>query len=83
MGLLGSISYTYQLARGNASDPKQAFYDAQQNNESSRNLVALDWDQTHNVSTTLSYVRNKLSMGLISIFYTGHHSPRKIFNVTV
>ena len=57
MGLLGSLSYTYQLARGNASDPKQAFYDAQQNNESSRNLVALDWDQTHNVSNTLSYVR--------------------------
>ena len=25
MGLLGSLSYTYQLARGNASDPKQAF----------------------------------------------------------
>ena len=72
MGLLGSLSYTYQLARGNASDPKQAFYDAQQNNESSRNLVALDWDQTHNVSNTLSYVRNKLSMGLISMFYTGY-----------
>ena len=72
IGLLGSFSYTYQLARGNASDPKQAFYDAQQNNESSRNLVALDWDQTHNFSTTLSYVRNKLSMGLISVFYTGY-----------
>ena len=28
IGLLGSFSYTYQLARGNASDPKQAFYDA-------------------------------------------------------
>ena len=73
MGLLGSLSYTYQLALGNASDPKQAFYDAQQNNESSRNLVALDWDQTHNVSTTLSYVRNKLEHGsYISMFYTGY-----------
>lgn len=72
IGLLGTLSYTYQLARGNASDPKQAFYDAQENNESSRNLVALDWDQAHNVSGTLSYVRNKLSLGLISVFYTGY-----------
>ncbi len=72
IGLLGSFSYTYQLARGNASDPKQAFYDAQQNNESTRNLVALDWDQTHNVSGTLSYVKDKLSLGLISVFYTGY-----------
>ena len=72
IGLLGSFSYTYQLARGNASDPKQAFYDAQQNNEASRNLIALDWDQMHNISGTLSYVKNNLSLGLLSVFYTGY-----------
>jgi outer membrane receptor protein involved in Fe transport len=72
IGLTGSVNYTFQLARGNASDPKQAFYDAQQNNESSRNLIPLDWDQQHNISGTLTYTRGDFTAGLLAFFNTGY-----------
>lgn len=72
LGLTGSVSYTFQLARGNASDPRQAFFDAQQNNESTRNLVPLDWDQQHNISGTLTYISKNLSVGLLAVFNTGY-----------
>ncbi|MGE5498186.1 MAG: TonB-dependent receptor plug domain-containing protein, partial [Syntrophothermus sp.] len=42
-----NIDYTYQVAEGNGSDPKQAFYDASGQNESTKMLVPLGWDQRH------------------------------------
>lgn len=72
IGLTGSVNYTFQFARGNASDPKQAFYDAQQNNEATRNLVPLDWDQQHTVSGALTYAEGRFSAGLLAYFNTGY-----------
>lgn len=58
-GLLSaSIDYTYQVAEGNASDPNATFWDNQSipPRESEKQVVPLDWDQTHtlNFSVTLS-----------------------------
>jgi hypothetical protein len=56
--LSASIDYTYQVAEGNASDPNATFWDNQSipPRESEKQVVPLDWDQTHtlNLSVTLS-----------------------------
>lgn len=43
------IDYTYQIAEGNASDPRAVFYDNQTDPpiESEKKVVPLDWDQRH------------------------------------
>jgi len=48
--IYASIDYTYQVAEGNASDPKQVFKDAKSNKESEIQIVPLDWDQTHTLN---------------------------------
>ncbi len=72
IGLRGSLNYTFQSVRGNASDPRQAFFNAQQNNETTRNLLPLDWDQQHNISGNITYLRNRLTAGILSSFHTGY-----------
>jgi outer membrane receptor for ferrienterochelin and colicin len=56
--LSAAIDYTYQVAEGNASDPDAVFYDnaSYPPRESEKQVVPLDWDQTHtlNVVATLS-----------------------------
>ena len=71
IGVVGSINYTFQSAKGTESNPKQAFFDRQQNNSPLRELVALSWDQRHNVSTSLSYEKKQISLGLLGEFHTG------------
>ena len=70
-GVRGGVNYTYQSARGNGSDPRQAFFDAQGNNEATRTLIPLDWDQRHNVSLTTSVTRAGWTVGVIGEFSTG------------
>lgn len=72
IGVVGSVNYTFQSVKGNASDPKQAFFNAQQNNETTRQLLPLSWDQRHNISGSLTYLRNNLTAGLIATFHTGY-----------
>lgn len=72
IGIRGSVNYTFQSVRGNASDPRQAFFNAQQNNETTRNLLPLDWDQMHNISGNLTYLHDRFSAGLLSTFHTGY-----------
>ena len=49
-----NIDYTYQAAKGNASDPNDAFLDALGGRESELRIVPLDWDQTHTLNTNFS-----------------------------
>lgn len=72
LGLVGSVNYTFQSVRGNASDPKQAFFNAQSNNETTRQLLPLTWDQRHNISGSLTYLRDSFTAGLIGTFHTGY-----------
>ncbi len=55
-GAAASIDYTYQVARGNASDPKSTLLDAQGDppNETEKQMLSLDWDQTHSLNTQIS-----------------------------
>lgn len=57
-GFGGSINYTYQVAKGNASDPNDAFNKTQGQGgkvvELNKQLVPLDWDRRHALNFTLT-----------------------------
>jgi outer membrane receptor protein involved in Fe transport len=55
-GVGATVDYTYQVARGNASDPNDAFNKVQANPPISINkqLVPLNWDRTHSLNFTLT-----------------------------
>lgn len=71
-GLAATIDYTYQIAKGNASDPNSAFLDAQANREPTKELVSLEWDRTHSLNVTLTAGDpSRYSLGLISKLGSG------------
>jgi outer membrane receptor protein involved in Fe transport len=55
-GFGASIDYTYQDAKGNASDPNDAFEKAQANPpiEINKQLAPLDWDRRHSLNFSLT-----------------------------
>ena len=55
-GIGASLDYTFQIAKGNASDPNDAFNKAQSNPpvESNKQLVPLNWDRRHSLNFTLT-----------------------------
>lgn len=55
-GVGASLDYTFQIAKGSASDPNAAFNNAQANPpiESNKQLVPLDWDRMHSLNLTLT-----------------------------
>ncbi len=55
-GIGTEIDYTFQVAKGSASDPNAAFDKAQANPpiEANKQLVPLDWDGTHTLRFTLT-----------------------------
>ncbi len=50
------VDYTYQIAKGNASDPRSAFFDNQANppREPEKQLSRLDWDQRSTLNVSLN-----------------------------
>lgn len=69
-----SLDYTYQVAKGNASDPNSVFTNFQSNppSESEKQVIPLNWDQTHtlNVSFYIGDYTN-WSLGMIGRFASG------------
>ncbi|MDA3861936.1 MAG: TonB-dependent receptor [Melioribacteraceae bacterium] len=55
-GFGATIDYTFQVAKGNASDPNDAFNKAQANPpiEANKTLAYLDWDRTHSLNFTIT-----------------------------
>jgi len=55
-GIGATLDYTFQDAKGTASDPNAAFNNAQANPpiEANKQLVPLDWDGTHTLRFTLT-----------------------------
>jgi outer membrane receptor protein involved in Fe transport len=53
-GFGANVDYTYQIAKGNASDPNKEFENALRSPpiESNKQLVPLDWDRTHSLNFT-------------------------------
>lgn len=57
----GRLDYTYQVARGNASDPNAVFQQNQSTRpaETQKQVIPLNWDQTHTVNATLRVGNSK------------------------
>ncbi len=57
-GFAANVDYTYQVAKGNASDPNDTFNKTQgeggQTVEPNKQLVPLDWDRRHSLNFTLT-----------------------------
>ena len=66
-----NVDYTYQVAEGNGSDPRQAFLDAQNRDESTKSLVPLDWDQRNVLNAVLSVEGETWGVKSISHYATG------------
>jgi outer membrane receptor protein involved in Fe transport len=54
-GVGASLDYTYQLAKGNASDPNSAYMDSQAGREPTKQMVPLDWDRRHQLNLSLTW----------------------------
>ena len=69
-----TLNYTYQLARGNASDPNALFFDllATPPRESPKKIVYLDWDQRHTLNGTFTIGRpGSWNISLIGSYGSG------------
>ena len=55
-GIGASVDYTFQVAKGDASDPNEAYNLAQASPpiEANKQLVPLDWDRRHSLNFTLT-----------------------------
>ncbi|MDG1224736.1 MAG: TonB-dependent receptor [Candidatus Marinimicrobia bacterium] len=68
------IDYTYQIAKGNASDPNAVFVDFQTNppKEGEKQVVPLDWDQRHTLNGDIAFSSTRgLSISLLGRISTG------------
>jgi outer membrane receptor protein involved in Fe transport len=54
-GIAANIDYTFQISKGNASDPNNAFLDAESNRETEKVQVPLSWDRTHQLNASLNF----------------------------
>lgn len=69
-----SFDYTFQIAEGNASDPRHEYYNNQSfpPKKSNIQVIPLDWDQRHTVNLSISYYNPMLiGIGLIGQFQSG------------
>lgn len=56
-GWSGSVDYTFQVARGTASDPEQARSSITNNELPEIHLIPLNWDQTHTLNASATYAK--------------------------
>ncbi len=69
-----TVDYTYQVARGNASDPNSVFVNNQTKPpiEPEKQVLPLDWDQRHSLNGTVILGDPKdWTLSLIGRFHTG------------
>jgi hypothetical protein len=62
-----NVDYTFQIAEGNASDPRDALLAEQAGAEPVKQLVPLDWDRRHQLNIRTALGEANRSFGLISI----------------
>jgi outer membrane receptor protein involved in Fe transport len=67
------IDYTFQVAEGNDNNSDAFFYNSLSGQENIKQILPLDWDQSHNLytSVTIQAVRG-LNLGLIWRLSTGY-----------
>ncbi|HEY9166924.1 MAG TPA: TonB-dependent receptor [Candidatus Kryptonia bacterium] len=73
-GISATVDYTFQVAKGDASDPKTAFNLRNSGTLPETQLIPLDWDQRHTLNATLNY-NNSADWGASFIFQFGSGTP--------
>jgi hypothetical protein len=82
-GVSATADYTYQVARGSASDPTEARNAVTSGALPEVQLVPLGWDQRHTLNATLSYNAPNWGASFISQFGTGTpYTPRRSTDIT-
>ena len=82
-GFSATADYTYQVARGTASDPNAARNATVGGALPEVQLVPLDWDQRHTLNATLSYNVPNWGFSFISQYGAGTpYTPRRSTDVT-
>lgn len=66
-----NLSYTLQVAEGNASDPADAFNDIQGNREPRKTIVPLDWDRSHVLNGNVYFAIGSLGASLLGRYESG------------
>ncbi|MEP0861911.1 MAG: TonB-dependent receptor [Ignavibacterium sp.] len=79
-----TIDYTFQSAKGNASDPAATRNAIAGGAQPEIQLVRLDWDQTHTVNATFSYTSEAdWGFSLIGSYGSGFpYTPTQSFNLS-
>ena len=62
-----NVDYTFQIARGNASDPRDALISEQSGAAPEKQLVPLDWDRRHQLNVRLALGEPTRGPGLVSV----------------
>ncbi len=82
-GLAASVDYTFQLARGTASDPYAAQQAAARGDLPEVQLTALSWDQRHTINASVSYSGPSYGGSLIMQYGNGMpYTPRRSEDIT-
>ncbi len=77
------IDYTFQVAEGNDNSSSAFYYNSLSGYEAIKNIVPLDWDQTHNLYASITLdLWDALNIGLIGRLSTGYpYSPQLAFSL--
>jgi len=82
-GINYSVDYTFQTAKGTASDADQARNALAEGNLPEVQLLPLSWDQLHTLNGTVSYLAESWGISMIGGFGSGlPYTPRKTSDVS-
>jgi len=70
--LYANLEYTYQIAEGSNSDPNDEYNSLLSNNEPTRYITPLAWDQRHTLNGAITYNRNRWNTALITRYGSGY-----------
>jgi len=73
-GISATLDYTFQIAKGDESDPQQAFNLLKTNVLPETQLIPLNWDQRHTLNATVNYASSN-GWGGSLVFRFGSGSP--------
>ena len=70
-GFSARFDYSFQIAEGTYSNPTDAFYAVQAQQEPRLNLIPLNWDQNHTLNGSLIWDLKGYTFSLIGRYWTG------------
>lgn len=82
-GLAATLDYTFQIARGTASDPYAAQQAAARGDLPEVQLTSLGWDQRHSINASVSYNGSSYGGSVVMQYGSGMpYTPRRTEDIT-